>query len=86
MQLNNGLEVLEEKCFEYSEIKKLVLPESIIFIGKRAFADNEWIEYADLRAARNLKFLGKYAFDGCMDLKQVLLNEGLETISTGCFY
>ena len=43
------------------------------------------LEYIDLSAARGLKCIGKTAFSSCEALKQVLLNDGLETIGERCF-
>lgn len=43
------------------------------------------LEYIDLSAARGLKSIGKAAFSSCEALKQVLLNDGLETIGERCF-
>ena len=43
------------------------------------------MEYADLRAAKNLKVLKNGIFSSCSSLRHVLLGEGLEVISKQCF-
>ena len=86
VRLNDGLESLGESCFEYSGLERLVLPASVTSVGERAFTQCEHLKYVDLRAARGLRSLGRHAFYFCTELKQVLLNEGLEAICAGCFY
>ena len=85
VRLNEGLEVLESDCFSYSDIRHLVLPASVRSIGPKAFYKCLCLESMDLRAARNLKELTKDTFGQCKKLRQVLLNEGLETIGLRCF-
>ena len=83
--LNTGLERLEEMCFRNTGIKTLVLPASVTNIEHQVFKDCASLRYTDLRAAHKLKHLGNELFSGCITLKHVLLNEGLETISRECF-
>ena len=63
-----------------------MLPASVTSVGERAFTQCEHLKCADLRAARGLRSLGRHAFYFCTELKQALLNEGLEAICAGCFY
>ena len=86
VRLNEGLEALGENCFEYSGLERLVLPASVTSVGERAFTQCEHLRYADLRAAHGLRSLERHAFYFCTELKQALLNEGLEEIGAGCFY
>ena len=62
-----------------------MLPASVIRVSEWAFAECARLRYADLSAARGLKSLGSAAFHYCSRLRQVLLNEGLETICSFCF-
>ena len=54
-RLNEGLETLEEYCFSFSKIRKLVLPSSVVSVGDSAFTWCERLGYADLSAAHGLK-------------------------------
>ena len=85
VRLNEGLKTLEEHCFQHSGIRGLVLPASVIEVSEWAFAVCMRLRHADLSAARGLKSLGKDAFSHCSRLRQVLLNDGLETICPRCF-
>ena len=68
-RLNEGLRVLEERCFDFSEIKRLVLPASVESVGDFAFDACESLEYVDFRAAHGLKSIGQCSFFGCIALK-----------------
>ena len=85
VRLNDGLESLGESCFEYSGLERLVLPASVTSVGERAFTQCKHLKYVDLRAARGLRSLGRHAFYFCTELKQALLNEGLEEIRLQAF-
>lgn len=85
VRLNEGLRVLEHHCFDFSGIRRLVLSSSVESIEKNAFCGCEHLEYADLSAARGLKAIGPEAFALCYALRQVLLNDRLETIGENCF-
>ena len=64
--------------------KTYTFPSTVIAIRQAAF-QNSSLEHADLRAARDLKILGRAAFSQCEKLRRVQLNEGLEVISDRCF-
>ena len=85
VKLNDGLKTLEDSCFSYSGIRRLVLSASVRKISQYAFSECWYLQCADLRAARGLRYLDDYAFSCCRNLKRVLLNEGLRTICPGCF-
>ena len=85
VRLNDGLEVLGENCFFDSKIRELVLPSSVGSIGKCAFSACCDLRRADLRTAHGLKILEEELFSRCRQLRQVLLNDELETIGVSCF-
>lgn len=85
VRLNEGLRTLKEYCFQNSTVRKLVLPASVCEISGSAFGECRYLQYADLSAAHGLQTLNNYVFSNCDRLRQVLLNEGLETICPGCF-
>ena len=69
VRLNEGLEVLEERCFARSGLRRLVLPASVKSVGPGAFRGCRRLEHADLRAARGLRELGEGAFESCVGLE-----------------
>ena len=85
VRFNEGLRVLERGCFNSSGIRRLTLSSSVESIGAGAFCGCYRLEYADLSAARGLKYISGYAFRKCTALGRVLLNDGLETIGNCCF-
>ena len=67
-RLNEGLRTLGDYCFQHSTVTRLVLPPSITSIGDGAFEESA-LEYVDLRAAHDLKTLGRFAFHKCRKLR-----------------
>ena len=76
---------MEDECFRSSGIRTLILSSSVASIGGFAFWGCENLGYADLSAAHGLKSIEEYTFYSCKALKEVLLNDGLETIGEDCF-
>ena len=83
--LNEGLERLEPRCFEESQIRRLVLPSSVTDVGFSAFAHCESLRSADLRAARGLKKLRDGVFGYCKKLGEVRLGNDIKVIGDNCF-
>ena len=86
VRLNEGLEAIGGGCFQYCELRRLVLPSSVTSVGANAFYFCSQMELADLSAADRLKSLGSGAFSQCSQLRRAVLGAGLESICEGCFY
>lgn len=85
LRLNEGLEVLKKYCFKKTGIQRLILPSSVGKIRSKAFYKCKYLQFADLRAAKDLKKLERGTFASCTSLRNVLLGAGLKVIGYGCF-
>ena len=78
-----GCETIEIKAFaNHSELKEVVLPQSVTTIEEHAFSYSG-LERFD--APRALQAIGARAFFRCRRLEQATLNEGLKTIGDDAF-
>lgn len=75
--------VIEEYAFFYTDVKKLILPESIKVLKEHAIADCEKLESIVL--PKNLIKIEKAAFAGCTKLKSIKLPSGLTEIPGSTF-
>lgn len=66
-----------------SDCKKLVIPEGIIWIGKKAFKN--WTALEEVVLPESLKKIRYYSFEGCKNLKKINFPDGLEQICEGAF-
>lgn len=74
----DGLKVVEIRDYSFKEtdIKAVVIPDSVEVISRGAFMQCEKLEY--VVCGKGVKRLEQGAFSMCSALKQVELNEGLE--------
>lgn len=83
----NGRAVMSvyKNCFESSDIKSVVLPDSYTAIGAFAFNGCESLE--NVRLSANLETIGIMAFYGCSSLQTIdfSVTTGLKTISFAAF-
>ncbi len=61
-----GVEAIENGAFEGSEVFRVELPEGLVKIGNRAFANCR--ELTDIVFPKSLKVIGNEAFAGCVNL------------------
>ncbi len=66
-----------------SAIKKVVLPEKLIYIGSGAFEG--CVNLSEVNLPEGLTDIGSYAFSGCVKLTEVNLPDALEGVSEGAF-
>jgi serine/threonine protein kinase len=73
-----------DKFDYYSELRSVVIPDTIISIGAYAFAGCEHLQTIELSS--NLRLIGKNAFENCARLKEIkILSEKLERIEASTF-
>ena len=75
--ISDGVKEIPDE-FECRKIESIVFPESLVRIGKRAFAEHK--KLAILEFPPNLKVIDDGAFDRCDGLFSVEFNEGLEKL------
>jgi len=79
---------ITQDAFRYegreSNIKEIVLPDSVNTITSRTFYGMEKIEKINIPG--NVKKIGESAFSGCKNLKYISIAEGVESIEESVFY
>ncbi|MDD3972333.1 MAG: leucine-rich repeat domain-containing protein [Clostridia bacterium] len=63
-----------------SEIKSIVLPETVVTIGNNAFFS--CVSLTQFNIPKNLKSLGENVFSGCENLKEITVSDGNEYFSS----
>lgn len=73
------------KCLVKCPIAKkhIDIPDTVESIGANAFKDNPNI--SEIKFPQNIKNILNSAFDGCCNLKSIVLNEGLQKIADNAF-
>ena len=71
----NGASLTEipENAFSGAAVRQILLPDSVLHIGDYAFADSAVQTFQ----ANGLSSIGNSAFEGCLVLSQVVLNDGI---------
>ena len=78
-----GLTSLGDEAFRYCALTSVALPNSVITIGKGAFADNNKLTTATLGAA--LTEIKDETFQNCTELTSVTIPEGVTGIGVNAF-
>lgn len=63
-------------------LKEVMLPASLVTIGKSAFLNCRALDYVD---TGNAETITEYAFEGCSNLREVILSEKLKTVGNCAF-
>lgn len=74
---------LPDYCFFDKEYETIVLPNSLSYIGKGAFAGCDNLVKVVL--PENIDSIGKYAFNSCTSLSGIVLKESIKKIDSGAF-
>ena len=70
-------------AFSNSEIKSVIIPESVTSIGDRAFYQCQSMEKVTI--SENITEIGKSAFAGCTSLESIDIPKGISTLNNGTF-
>lgn len=89
--LHEGVETIGNYAFRgdasgnyiYGQISKVKLPNSLKSIGERAFSCNR---LTSVVIPNRITDINKYAFSGCLYLKEVVFPEDLKEIGHGAFF
>ena len=79
-----GMQRIEKGAFQGNEkVKRIIMPNSINFIGPRAFADCPNLQ--EVVFSENLQVLGQNAFRNCSQLTQVNIPSHVKILYPGTF-
>jgi hypothetical protein len=67
-----------------TDIKTVIMPNSVIRIGKEAFSN--CINITEVNIPRNVSYIGSYAFKNCVSLTSVNIPDRINTLGNGVFY
>lgn len=84
----NGLEYQVTSISDYAfvdcyDMKSIVLPDAITFIGASAFSG--CMSLNELRLPEHLQYIGNYALKDCCRLHGIVIPQGLDSIPDGVF-
>lgn len=85
MVCNDTLYSIGEYAVYNTNITKIVLSATVIYLGYYAFAKNEILTDVDLTHANGLNTIPNHAFRDCVALKIVLLSDKIEIIGDCAF-
>jgi uncharacterized protein involved in tolerance to divalent cations len=84
INLNEGLEVIEESAFERClSLAYITLPKSLTRLEKRAFC--RCFELSFVQIDNNLRYIGEEAFSFCEKLKHIEFGTYIENIDSSAF-
>lgn len=69
IEIPEGVQVIGDRAFHYSDVRSVKFPESLMEIGHRSFAYCRKIESVNLE--KNIQIIGSCAFSSCRNLKSV---------------
>lgn len=82
----DGYTVTGVENMDTSKIKKIVMPDTVTYIGECAFGDyDDSVPLEEIVLSKNLKTIGLYAFSRCFELKSIDIPESVNEIENGAF-
>jgi hypothetical protein len=83
----DGYTVTGVENMDTSNIKKIVMPDTVTYIGEYAFGDyHSGVPLEEIVLSKNLKSIGPCAFRGCYDLKSIDIPKSVTEIVHSAFY
>ena len=84
---NSQLTTIGDRAFNNcSSLTSIVIPASVITIGKRAFADCTSLTSVTFGENSQLTTIGSYAFCDCISLTSIVIPDSVTTIGSNSFY
>lgn len=82
----DGYTVTGVEYMDTSNVRKIVMPDTVTYIGESAFADSsDGVPLEEVVLSKNLKTIGPWAFSGCLELKSIDIPESVTEIEIGAF-
>lgn len=82
----DGYTVTGVEYMDTSNVRKIVMPDTVTYIGECAFGDyNDSVPLEEIVLSKNLKTIGPSAFRNCYDLKSIDIPESVTEIEDRAF-
>lgn len=82
----DGYTVTGVENMDTSNIKKIVMPDTVTYIGEYAFGDyNDSVPLEEIVLSKNLKSIGPSAFRRCYDLKSIDIPKSVTEVGYSAF-
>lgn len=82
----DGYTVTGVENMDTSHIKKIVMPDTVTYIGEYAFGDyNDSVPLEEIVLSKNLKSIGPSAFRRCYDLKSIDIPKSVTEVGYSAF-
>lgn len=82
----DGYTVTGVENMDTSNVRKIVMPDTVTYIGESAFADSsDGVPLEEVVLSKNLKTIGPWAFSRCFELKSIDIPESVNEIENGAF-
>lgn len=83
----DGYTVTGVESMDTSNVRKIVMPDTVTYIGEYAFGDyHSGVPLEEIVLSKNLKSIGPCAFRGCYDLKSIDIPKSVTEIGHSAFY
>lgn len=83
----DGYTVTGVENMDTSNVRKIVMPDTVTYIGEYAFGDyHSGVPLEEIVLSKNLKSIGPCAFRGCYDLKSIDIPKSVTEIGHSAFY
>ncbi len=83
----DGYTVTGVEYMDTSNVRKIVVPDTVTYIGESAFADSsDGVPLEEVVLSKNLKTIGQSAFRNCYDLKSIDIPTSVTEIGDDAFY
>ncbi len=83
VEIPYGVNIIGDKCFRFTCIKEVKIPDSVYSIGNEAFYECNYLE--SIKLPKNLLVLGYAAFFDCISLKEITIPSLVTTMGSACF-
>ena len=84
LRLPDGLEVVEDDRFSFSDIRKLIIPSTVKRLGDRAFKGCYRLREVVFEAGSQLETIGRSCFNSC-DIERMTIPRSVRDIGNGAF-
>ncbi len=81
--ITEGITGIGNEAFKYSSFKAIKIADSVTYIGKEAFCENDQIR--SVWVGDGVKTIGNSAFANCYNLNEFIIGKSVESIGTNAF-